>query len=59
MSETMEFQKAQIDALQKEVMRLKNELLKVKEMAFKIRLHDPNFDKKLSEIEVDYQIVKK
>ena len=59
MSETMEFQKAQIDALQKEVMRLNNELLKVKEMAFKIRLHDPNFDKKLSEIEVDYQIVKK
>ena len=55
----MEFQKAQIDALQKEVMRLNNELLKVKEMAFKIRLHDPNFDKKLSEIEVDYQIVKK
>ena len=59
MSETMEFQKAQIDALQKEVMRLNNELLKVKEMAFKIRLHDPNFDKKLSEIEVEFEIVKK
>ena len=59
MSETMEFQKLQIEALQKEVMRLNNELLKVKEMALKIRLHDPNFDKKLSDLNVEFEIVKK
>lgn len=34
MSETMEFQKLQIEALQKEVIRLNNELLKVKNLAF-------------------------
>ena len=59
MNETIEFQKAQIEALQKENRRLNDELRKVKEVAFKVRLSDPIFDKKLSEIEVDYQIVKK
>ena len=59
MNETMQFQKAQIEALQKENRRLNDELRKVKEVAFKVRLSDPIFDKKLSEIEVDYQIVKK
>ena len=59
MNETMEFQKLQIEALQKENRRLNDELRKVKEVAFKVRLSDPIFDKKLSEIEVDYQIVKK
>ena len=59
MNETMEFQKLQIEALQKENRRLNDELMKVKEVAFKVRLSDPIFDKKLSEIEVDYQIVKK
>ena len=59
MNETMQFQKAQIEALQKEIKRLNDELRKVKEVAFKVRLSDPIFDKKLSELEVDYQIVKK
>ena len=59
MNETMEFQKLQIEALQKENRRLNDELRKVKEVAFKVRLSDQIFDKKLSEIEVDYQIVKK
>ena len=59
MNETKEIQKLQIEALQKENRRLNDELRKVKEVAFKVRLSDPIFDKKLSEIEVDYQIVKK
>ena len=59
MNETMEFQKAQIEALQKENRRLNDELRKVKEVAFKVRLSDPIFDKKLSELEVEFEIVKK
>ena len=59
MSETMQFQKAQIEALQKENRRLNDELRKVKEVAFKVRLSDPIFDKKLSELEVEFEIVKK
>ena len=59
MNETMEFQKLQIEALQKENRRLNDELRKVKEVAFKVRLSDPFFDKKLSELEVNFEIVKK
>ena len=59
MNETMQFQKAQIEALQKENRRLNDELRKVKEVAFKVRLSDPIFDKKLSELEVEFEIVKK
>ena len=59
MNETMQFQKAQIEALQKEIKRLNDELRKVKEVAFKVRLSDPIFDKKLSELEVNFEIVKK
>ena len=59
MNETIEFQKAQIEALQKEIKRLNDELRKVKEVAFKVRLSDPIFDKKLSELEVNFEIVKK
>ena len=59
MNETIEFQKAQIEALQKENRRLNDELRKVKEVAFKVRLSDPIFDKKLSELEVNFEIVKK
>lgn len=59
MSETMEFQKLQIEALQKENRRLNDELRKVKEVAFKVRLSDPIFDKKLSELNVEFEIVKK
>jgi len=59
MNETMQFQKAQIEALQKEIKRPNDELRKVKEVAFKVRLSDPIFDKKLSELEVNFEIVKK
>ena len=59
MNETIEFQKAQIEALHKEIKRLNDELRKVKEVAFKVRLSDPIFDKKLSELEVEFETVKK
>ena len=59
MNETIEFQKAQIEALYKEIKRLNDELRKVKEVAFKVRLSDPIFDKKLSELEVEFETVKK
>jgi len=53
-----DFLMLQIKALQTENERLNNELRKVKDCAFRIRLSDPNFDKSLSEIETDYEIVK-
>ena len=59
MNETMQFQKAQIEALQKEIKRLNDELRKVKEVAFKVRLSDPIFDRPLSELEVEFEIVNK
>lgn len=59
MNETIEFQKAQIEALQKENRRLNDELRKVKEVAFKVRLSDPIFDKKLSDLNVEFEIVNK
>jgi len=52
-----EMYRHQIEALQKENKRLNKELRKVKERAFKIRLSDPNFDKPLSSINVDYELV--
>ena len=59
MNDMIQFQKAQIEALQKENIRLNDELRKVKEVAFKVRLSDPIFDKKLSELEVEFETVKK
>lgn len=50
--------RVQIEALQRENKRLNNELAQVKHIAFKIRLSDPNFDKPISEIETDFEIVK-
>lgn len=55
----MQFQKAQIEALQKENIRLNDELRKVKEVAFKVRLSDPVFDRPLSYLNVEFEIVKK
>ncbi len=52
-----DFLQQRIDALEKENKRLNKELRKVKERSLKIRLTDPNFDKPLSEIEIDYTIV--
>lgn len=59
MNETIEFQKAQIEALHKENRRLNDELRKVEEVAFKVRLSDPIFDRPLSELEVEFEIVNK
>ena len=59
MNDMIQFQKAQIEALQKENIRLNDELRKVKEVAFKVRLSDPAFDRPLSESEVEFEIVKK
>ena len=56
---TIEFMQLRIDAQAKEIERLNDELRKVKELALKVRLSDPNFDKPLSEIEVDYELIKK
>lgn len=44
-----------IEALERENLRLNNELKKVKEVAFKVRLSDPNFDKPLKDVEVNYK----
>jgi len=52
-----DFLMLQIKALQQENERLNNELRKVKEVAFKVTLTDPNFDKPLSEIETIFEIV--
>jgi len=52
-----DFLMLQIKALQTENERLNNELRKVKDVAFKVRLTDPNFDKPLSNLEVVYEIV--
>ena len=54
-----DFLTLQIKALQVENLRLNNELKKVKEVAFKVRLSDPNFDKPFKDIEVNYEILKK
>ena len=54
-----EMYRHQLEALQKENKRLNKELRKVKERSLKIRLSDPNFDKPLSEIETNFEIVTK
>ena len=59
MNDMIQFQKAQIEALQKENRRLNDELRNVKEVVFKVRLSDPAFDRPLSDLEVEFEIVKK
>ena len=54
-----DFLQQRIEALEIENRRLNDELRKVKDIAFKVRLSDPNFDKPLSEIETDFEIVNK
>jgi hypothetical protein len=54
--ETMkEVAQAEIEALRKEIDRLKDELKKIKESALKEKISDPNFDKLLNQIEVNYE----
>ena len=57
MKEQNQFLTHRVDALEKENQRLNEELRKVKRMALKLTLSDPNFDKPLSEIETIYEIV--
>ena len=59
MNDMIQFQKAQIEPLQKENIRLNDELRKVKEVAFKVRLSDPAFDRPLSDLNVEFEIVNK
>ena len=57
MKEQNQYLTLRIEALEKENKRLNEELRKVKRMALKLTLSDPNFDKPLSEIETIYEIV--
>ena len=57
MKEQNQYLILRIEALETENKRLNDELRKFKEVAFKVRLSDPNFDKPLSEIETIYEIV--
>lgn len=50
-----EVAQAEIEALRKEVERLNNELRKIKKVVFKTKISDPNFDKPLNQIEVNYE----
>jgi hypothetical protein len=58
MKEQNQFLILRIEALEIENKRLNDELRKVKDCAFKVKLSDPNFDKPLSEIETNFEIVK-
>lgn len=58
MEQQQQFLLQRIEALEKENLRLNNELKKVKEVAFKVRLSDPNFDKPIKDIEVNYELLK-
>lgn len=58
MSANEVFYTARIEALERENKRLNDELKSVKEFAFKLRLSDPNFDKPISEIETNFEIIK-
>lgn len=57
MKDQFEFQQLRINALMTEIERLNMELLKVKNSALKTTLTDPNFDRKLSELNVNYEII--
>jgi len=58
MESLIKLQRYQIEALQREIERLNNELREVKNVAFKIRLTDKNFYKPISEIETNFEIIK-
>lgn len=55
MSEQTKFLLARVEALQAENERLNNELRKIKEVVFKTKISDPNFDKPLNQIEIIYE----
>ena len=58
MKENQHFLLLRIGALETENKRLNDELKGVKYNALKIQLSDPNFDRPLSELKVNYEIVK-
>jgi hypothetical protein len=58
MSDQTQFLLLRIEALETENKRLNDELKGVKYNALKIQLSDPNFDKPLSELNVNYEIIK-
>ena len=57
MKENQDYLLQRIEALVRENERLNNELRKIKDCAFKIRITDPNFDKPLSQIETVYDLI--
>lgn len=57
MSEQTKFLLARIEALETENARLNNELRKIKEVVFKTKISDPNFNKPLNQIETNYEQV--
>lgn len=65
MNDIIEFQKARIEALENELKRVQAVLTEISEIStkkaehIKVIISDPNFDKPLSEIEVDYELIKK
>lgn len=58
MEENQNYLLLRIKALETENKRLNDELKSVKYNALKIQLSDPNFDKPLSELNVNYEIIK-
>jgi len=65
MEDIIEFQKARIEALENELRRVQAVLTEISNIStkkaerIKVIISDPNFDKPLSEIEVDYELIKK
>ena len=57
MEQQQQFLLQRIEALEKENLRLNEELIKVKDMALKVRLSDPNFDKPLSKVNINYEVI--
>jgi len=52
-----QFQALRIEALEKEIDRLNDELLTVKQYAYKARLTDPAFYKPISQIETTFEVI--
>jgi hypothetical protein len=57
MEDLAKYQQERINALLAEIARLNEALTKYRYLAFKTRLSDPNFDKPLSEVETNFEII--
>jgi hypothetical protein len=51
------YQQERIRALESEIERLNQEIQKVKEMAFKVKVSDPIFLKPLTQVETNFKII--